>query len=117
MLHACHRTKSNSMPCQVRLQNGANNGLYANSFDCLQSIVRSEGAAALFTGLPATIFRNSVWNGVYFGSMFKIRQHLGSSEGLSGKLRTMVGGFAGGMLATCFNAPLDVAKSRIQGDT
>jgi len=84
----------------------AQRGLYKNTFDCLFKIVRNEGPLlcsshtlcirayahllpspsrseiilsgplALFNGLESTIWRNGVWNGIYFGSIFKIREML-----------------------------------------
>lgn len=67
--------------------------------------------------------RNSVWNAAYFGSMAAVRRRGdaaggraaggGGSEAAARGL-DLVAGFGCGVLATCFNAPFDVAKSRIQ---
>ena len=64
-----------------------------------------------------------MWNAAYFGSMAAVRRHGdaaggraaggGGSEAAARGL-DLVAGFGCGVLATCFNAPFDVAKSRIQ---
>lgn len=62
-------------------------------------------------GLPSTVLRNAVWNGVYFASI-----HVLSADG-GGPGQRLVVGLAAGIFATCFNAPFDVAKSRIQSES
>lgn len=50
--------------------------------------------------------------------MFRMQKQLGmGKEGQKAQLQNLGCGFVGGVTATCFNAPLDVAKSRIQGET
>lgn len=99
---------------KVRLQNLENNALYRNSLDCFWKVLTTEGPFALLTGLPTTVCRNGVWNGAYFASMMAIRREM-EILGLTGKVGSMLGGFTGGVFATCCNAPFDMAKSRIQG--
>lgn len=78
-------------------------------------MVRSEGVGALATGLGATCCRNGVWNTVYFGAMFRINGMLPApTSTVQQGSQTLMAGFVGGVLATCFNCPFDVAKSRIQ---
>jgi len=102
---------------KVRLQAREHLGRYRNTGHALATVVREEGPLALMAGLSVTIARNSVWNCVYFPTMFLVKHHaMPSTEegGLLHHLKTLSSGFLGGSFATCFNAPFDVAKSRIQ---
>jgi solute carrier family 25 2-oxodicarboxylate transporter 21 len=101
---------------KVRLQAKEHLGKYKNSFDCLSKVVKQEGLSALSIGLGPTLFRNCVWNTVYFASMFWLKEQLPAQEKGSSldHLQTLGAGFVGAMFATCFNAPFDVVKSRVQ---
>eukprot|EP00931_Biecheleriopsis_adriatica_P105601 TRINITY_DN80160_c0_g1_i1.p1 TRINITY_DN80160_c0_g1~~TRINITY_DN80160_c0_g1_i1.p1 ORF type:complete len:303 (-),score=65.15 TRINITY_DN80160_c0_g1_i1:155-1063(-) len=117
---------------KVRLQTKEHIGRYTNTAQCLSSVIREEGVSALTTGLRVTVCRNCAWNGVYFPTMYAFKQvfkkwDMTSDEHRSSGSRwqqmkqaalptaiTLVSGFAGGTLATCFNCPFDVVKSRIQ---
>eukprot|EP00929_Paragymnodinium_shiwhaense_P098298 TRINITY_DN5979_c1_g2_i1.p1 TRINITY_DN5979_c1_g2~~TRINITY_DN5979_c1_g2_i1.p1 ORF type:complete len:327 (-),score=47.33 TRINITY_DN5979_c1_g2_i1:572-1405(-) len=103
---------------KVRMQNVQNNSAYRNSLHCCFTIVKQEGVLALFSGLGTTMCRNAVWNGVYFGSMVVITENVPqvdmATAGVLGQMQRLGTGFAGGVTATCCNAPLDVCKSRIQ---
>jgi solute carrier family 25 2-oxodicarboxylate transporter 21 len=100
---------------KVRLQSKSHLGHYTNSWDCVQKIVTQEGPLRLFNGLTTTCWRNSVWNSVYFGSMWEMKGFLPQSDHhLVSLATTLVSGFIGGVIATTVNCPLDVAKSRIQ---
>ena len=99
----------------------AENSAYVNKPYCLIKVVKTEGPQALFIGLGPTIWRNCVWNTVYFGTMFwgksKMMNLTGNLEKQSGFLNslfTFISGFIGATFATCFNAPFDVVKSRFQ---
>ncbi|GLC35292.1 hypothetical protein PLESTB_000580300 [Pleodorina starrii] len=106
---------------KVRLMAKEHLGRYKNSWDCLAKVVRQEGVLALATGLGPTLWRNCVWNSLYYGTMHQL-EHSREGLGLLGPLdnpilaaaRTIVVGTAVGMMATCFNAPFDVVKSRFQ---
>ncbi len=56
------------------MQAKENAGRFPGSFDCCLHTLRSEGVRGLFTGLTTTVWRNSIWNCVYFWSLFEIRQ-------------------------------------------
>lgn len=101
---------------KVRLQSREYLGRYANTVDCCKQVLHEEGVRALFAGVGATTGRNAVWNGMYFGIIFRLRGLV--QRGDEGPFLRAVGtsgmSFAAGAIATCFNAPFDVAKSRIQ---
>jgi solute carrier family 25 2-oxodicarboxylate transporter 21 len=114
---------------KVRLQSKLFLGKYTNTMDCAKNIILEEGLFALMNGVFPTIIRNSVWNAVYFGSMqylkeissqvFKSSSSPSSSSSsnrsfVMDRVETLITGFAGAVLATCFNAPFDVVKSRFQ---
>jgi solute carrier family 25 2-oxodicarboxylate transporter 21 len=61
------------------------------------------------------MWRNTVWNGLYYGSMHEADKALPALDSeVAAGLRTAALGLGLGMLATCFNAPFDVVKSRFQ---
>ncbi|KAG2483083.1 hypothetical protein HYH03_018024 [Edaphochlamys debaryana] len=107
---------------KVRLMAKEHLGRYRNSLDCLAQVVRSEGVLALTTGLGPTLWRNCVWNSLYYGTMHRLSAEGGSGGGLLAPIenplldaaRTVVLGTGVGVFATCFNAPFDVVKSRFQ---
>jgi solute carrier family 25 2-oxodicarboxylate transporter 21 len=47
-------------------------GRYANTLDCLGQVLRQEGPAALFIGIAPTLWRNCLWNGVYYGTTHEL---------------------------------------------
>jgi len=110
---------------KVRMQAKEHLGRYHSSLDCALKMLRTEGVASFASsGAGATVMRNSIWNSIYFGLMAKTRElkarRLASSGGWRAgaaaidTLTDLVAGFTCGVIATCFNAPFDVAKSRQQ---
>ena len=104
---------------KVRMQTKEYVGRYSSSLDCATKMVRTEGLVAFASaGAMATVLRNTIWNSVYFGSMAKVRavraESGGGASSLAAKLADLACGFGCGVLATAFNAPFDVAKSRQQ---
>lgn len=118
---------------KVRMQSKDYSALYSNSLQCTRAILAKEGPGALLNGFRVTCMRNAIWNSVYFSTMMVIESYTNSivptssigsngtsnsssGNGLSvkGALGKMFSGFLAGSFATCFNAPFDVVKSRIQ---
>jgi solute carrier family 25 2-oxodicarboxylate transporter 21 len=103
---------------KVRLQAPENNAKYSGTLDCAQKVLLEEGVLAFSTGFVSTAMRNSVWNAIYFSFMFNARKLVERPDSyLLGLVQTVAIGFCGGITATSFNCPLDVAKSRIQAQT
>uniref|UniRef100_A0AAR5P8V7 Mitochondrial 2-oxodicarboxylate carrier n=1 Tax=Dendroctonus ponderosae TaxID=77166 RepID=A0AAR5P8V7_DENPD len=74
------------------------------------------GPQGLFKGVSATIWRNGVFNMVYFGFYHSVKGWLPEyKDPLQEFFRKVAIGFVSGTLASCINIPFDVAKSRIQG--
>jgi solute carrier family 25 2-oxodicarboxylate transporter 21 len=100
---------------KVRLQAREHDGRYSGPVDCCRKLVAEEGLRSFFIGLRPTLWRNCVWNTVYFGLMDQIRRSLpATSSKLEASVQTFGSGFVGAITATCFNAPFDVVKSRFQ---
>mmetsp|Transcript_1792 Transcript_1792/g.2535 ORF Transcript_1792/g.2535 Transcript_1792/m.2535 type:complete len:284 (+) Transcript_1792:179-1030(+) len=102
---------------KIRLQSKEHLGRYANSFDCVRKVTAEEGMLALSQGVRTTIMRNNVWNSVYFGLMhiLNTRTQEYRPAGYFSQVAFSLGvGSAAGAVATTCNAPLDMAKSRIQ---
>ena len=106
---------------KIRLQAREHLGRYNGTAHCVRTIVLEEGITALATGLHVTMWRNCVWNGVYFAAMHKLRQCESSvsceqrrANRLADAARTLLFGFVAGVAATVCNNPFDVVKSRLQ---
>lgn len=100
---------------KIRLQLPENQGLYRSSIQAAKHIIEHEGVSALFVGTFATLLRNGVWNGCYFGSISYIRKALGVPSSPSEKIRNdLIAGTIAGTIGTTFNTPFDVIKTRIQ---
>lgn len=100
---------------KVRLMAKEHLGRYRNTWDCLRQVVATEGVQALAIGLAPTLLRNCVWNSIYYGTVFELDQRMAPMESKALEaVRTIAVGTAVGIIATCFNAPFDVVKSRFQ---
>lgn len=100
---------------KVRLMAKEHLGRYHNTIDCLQQVLRREGPGALFIGLAPTLWRNCVWNGLFYGTTYEIEKGLPEIPNpWVAAARQLVIGTGVGIMATCFNAPFDVVKSRFQ---
>ena len=94
---------------KVRLQAKEHLGRYSGPVDCCQQLIKNEGFRAFYIGLTPTLFRNCIWNTVYFGSMFWLKQRMPTPESkVIDVCQTLVSGFVGAVFATCWNAPFDV---------
>ena len=60
---------------KVRMQAKEHLGRFLNPLDCLQKTIREEGMSAMFIGLGPTLWRNGIWNTVYFGTMHKLKSY------------------------------------------
>jgi len=102
---------------KVRLQAKEHLGRYTNTFDCLVKTLKEEGPRALFRGFGPTCWRNCVWNSIYFSLMDSIKQHYKiNEEKVSSLFSTLIIGVLAGMVATAFNTPFDMVKSRFQSE-
>jgi solute carrier family 25 2-oxodicarboxylate transporter 21 len=96
---------------KVRLQAKEHLGRYTGLMDCVSTTLRTEGLLAFYTGLSPTLYRNCIWNTVYFGTMHWLKQKLPTpSSKFIDVMQTLLTGFSGAVFATCFNAPFDVSK-------
>jgi hypothetical protein len=57
---------------KVRLMAKEHLGRYKNTADALAQVLRVEGPAALFIGLAPTLWRNCVWNSIFYGTTHEI---------------------------------------------
>mmetsp|Transcript_2283 Transcript_2283/g.5111 ORF Transcript_2283/g.5111 Transcript_2283/m.5111 type:complete len:283 (+) Transcript_2283:59-907(+) len=100
---------------KVRLMAKEHLGRYKNTLDCLAKVVSAEGISALTIGLGPTLWRNCIWNSLYYGTMFEVDKRLKPLDNAWLEAgRTIAVGTGVGVMATCFNAPFDVVKSRFQ---
>jgi solute carrier family 25 2-oxodicarboxylate transporter 21 len=103
---------------KIRMQHVAYKGMYLNTMDCFQKVIRNEGVMALTKGLEPTLYRHGAWNLMYFSSIFKLKTMLPTAQSKPGRLWwDFVAGTISGTLGTMLNTPFDVVKSRIQVST
>ncbi|ORX56796.1 mitochondrial carrier [Hesseltinella vesiculosa] len=101
---------------KVRMQDPRNASKYTSTMNAVTTIMKKEGVLAIFNGLEATMWRHAVWNGGYFGTIFKIKDMLLKAQTKNEQLaNNFIAGTLGGTFGTILNNPLDVVKSRIQG--
>jgi solute carrier family 25 (mitochondrial 2-oxodicarboxylate transporter), member 21 len=129
-----------SQVIKVRLQAKEHLGRYHGPWNCFLDICHREGPRGLFIGLGPTIWRNCIWNTIYFGVMNigkeqfhrlttedplrgsqvsngKVEETASASAASASVMNSVIiflSGFIGATFATCFNAPFDVVKSRFQ---
>lgn len=89
---------------------------YKGTMDAARTIVRQEGASALFYGYKATLYRDLPFSALQFmfwEQFLAWAQLYQGSRDVGAPLELMTGGFAGG-LAGIMTCPLDVVKTRLQ---
>uniref|UniRef100_A0AAQ4RKT1 Mitochondrial 2-oxodicarboxylate carrier n=1 Tax=Gasterosteus aculeatus aculeatus TaxID=481459 RepID=A0AAQ4RKT1_GASAC len=89
-----------------------------SSFAQARRIINSEGFGlrGLNKGLTSTLGRHGVFNMIYFGFYFNVKDAIPSSPDPTLEfLRKFAIGLVSGTISSCVNIPFDVAKSRIQG--
>ncbi|KAG8388334.1 hypothetical protein BUALT_Bualt02G0114900 [Buddleja alternifolia] len=106
---------------RLQLQTKTNqSNSHKGPLDVTRSILRTEGWRGIYRGLSITVLRDAPAHGVYFWTYEYIREqlHPGCRKNGHEKFRTMLlaGGLAGVASWICCY-PLDVIKTRIQGQT
>ncbi|OXU25838.1 hypothetical protein TSAR_010544 [Trichomalopsis sarcophagae] len=89
-----------------------------STFAITKEIIQKQGLGlnGLNKGLTATLMRNGIFNGFYFGFYHSVKTYIPPNKDPIKEFLTKVGiGFFSGSVASCLNIPFDVAKSRIQG--
>ncbi|XP_065347359.1 mitochondrial 2-oxodicarboxylate carrier [Cloeon dipterum] len=100
----------------VKVSLQANKGKAPSTWSMTRQIVRENGLWGFNKGMTATIARNGAFNMVYFGFYHSAKNYLPESQDPALEFfRKLLLGFVSGTMASCFNIPFDVAKSRIQG--
>ncbi|CAM9879512.1 unnamed protein product [Ectocarpus sp. 13 AM-2016] len=103
---------------KVQMQAKENLGRYTGVINCASSLLQAEGPFALYKGLESHLWRNAVWNGVYFGMIGAIKTSIlpapAGADKTTKRGYDFVAGMVGGTLATIANTPFDVVKSRMQ---
>jgi len=102
---------------KVRMQAKENLARFKNSTECFTALLKEEGVRGLYSGIGPQMWRNALWNGMYFGviglASIKFPLPAGSSkeQQLGYKFCT---GSLGSCVGTLCNTPFDVVKSRMQ---
>ncbi|XP_046711092.1 mitochondrial 2-oxodicarboxylate carrier isoform X3 [Silurus meridionalis] len=89
-----------------------------STFTQARMIINSDGFGlrGLNKGLTSTLGRHGVFNMIYFGFYFNVKNALPASQDPHLEfMRKFAIGLLSGTISSCVNIPFDVAKSRIQG--
>jgi len=89
---------------------------YAGMTDCIRTVIRAEGLAALYASYSTTLTMNVPYNAFYFATYESLRRFLkGSHDDSSFQVwvHCLAGGGAGAF-ASALTTPFDVAKTRLQ---
>uniref|UniRef100_A0A3Q2NNT6 Mitochondrial 2-oxodicarboxylate carrier n=1 Tax=Fundulus heteroclitus TaxID=8078 RepID=A0A3Q2NNT6_FUNHE len=89
-----------------------------SAFAQARRIMKSDGFGlrGLNKGLTSTLGRHGVFNMIYFGFYFNVKDAIPTSPDPTLEfLRKFTIGLMSGTISSCVNIPFDVAKSRIQG--
>ncbi|CAG5866691.1 unnamed protein product [Menidia menidia] len=89
-----------------------------SAFAQARRIIKSDGFGlrGLNKGLTSTLGRHGVFNMIYFGFYFNVKEAVPTSQDPALEfLRKFTIGLLSGTISSCVNIPFDVAKSRIQG--
>lgn len=106
-------------PFTARTRGGGGGGgyNYRSTYDAARTIVRSEGAAAMFGGYKATIFRDLPFSALQFAFYEQeqewARWYVGRGREIGWGWEVVTASSAGGV-AGVMTCPLDVVKTRIQ---
>lgn len=90
---------------------------YNGTFHALQTILRSEGVASLYSGLLPTILRDAPYSGTYYLFYSNLKRWFENREEFHEKypfLTTFCSGMVAGAMATIVTHPPDVLKTRLQ---
>ncbi|XP_064859414.1 mitochondrial 2-oxodicarboxylate carrier [Oncorhynchus nerka] len=88
-----------------------------STFAQARNIINADGFGlrGLNKGLTSTLGRHGVFNMIYFGFYFNVKDAIPASQDPTLEfLRKFAIGLASGTISSCVNIPFDVAKSRIQ---
>jgi len=98
---------------KIKLQDKTS--IFKGPLDVLKQVIRKEGPLGLYAGMESTFWRQTYWNGGYFGCIFQVKTLLPKPDSPQAQLmNNFVSGAIGGFAGTVLNTPFDVVKSRIQ---
>ncbi|KAK7940434.1 hypothetical protein WMY93_003760 [Mugilogobius chulae] len=91
-------------------------GVQPSSFAQARKIIKAGGFGlnGLNRGLTSTLGRHGIFNMIYFGFYFNVKDAIPARPTLE-FMRKFTIGLVSGTISSCVNIPWDVAKSRIQG--
>eukprot|EP01063_Lacrimia_lanifica_P018222 TRINITY_DN25163_c0_g1_i1.p1 TRINITY_DN25163_c0_g1~~TRINITY_DN25163_c0_g1_i1.p1 ORF type:complete len:273 (+),score=87.29 TRINITY_DN25163_c0_g1_i1:67-885(+) len=79
---------------------------YRNTFDCVRTVVRTEGALAFYKGLAPVLLRNPFCNGVTWFTLKSVDNALPEFTG-----KWMVAGAVGGAVGSFFSYPFEILRT------
>lgn len=89
---------------------------YTSASDCLRRLYQNYGIRGVYRGLSITLAREIPSLGMYFASYEYMHQKYFPEPESSSPLKVLCAGGCAGMCSWIFTYPIDVIKSRFQGD-
>jgi solute carrier family 25 iron transporter 28/37 len=101
---------------KTRMQAAVKPGVpvYSSVVDAVQTIVRTEGVARLYRGIPAILMAAIPSHAVYFATYEYTKELFGANQSGHTPLRTAAAGSCATMAHDAIVTPLDVVKQRLQ---
>ena len=104
---------------KTRLQNNVMG--YKGPLNCAVTIIRDEGAAALLQGVTPTVIRQGSNQAFNFMCFSALNERLWNKQEGDGRQldswKIFSSGIIAGAIGPCFNAPMDVVKTRLMAQT
>merc|ERR1712125_30334 len=91
---------------------------YTSASQAALDMARTEGIRGFYNGVGPLMYRNGLWNGIYFGFQGIANEHFHVQDMCETKTQRLICKFVlgviGSSLGTLANTPFDVVKSRMQ---
>ena len=101
---------------KVRLQSKEHLSKYKNTLHAIGTVLKREGPMALYSGALPLMYRNGIFNGLFFTGCFVIRENIAPkpSSAVESFMMDFVSGTIMGAVATPVKMPFFVVKTRMQ---
>lgn len=104
---------------RLQMDGASSHKVYAGSADCARTLLRTEGPAALFKGLPPALLRQSTYGSFRYGLYIPLRNMLGVEGMVPREIplwKKVLAGAGAGAFASGIANPTDLIKVRLQTD-
>lgn len=101
---------------KIRLQLINEKSRFKGPIKCIKYLYNHNGIVSIYKGFHITMLRNASSYGVYFAAYELVKIKLQKNKEISTPFEMFIAGGVGGVLSWAVIYPLDVVKTRLQGD-